>query len=288
MGLAPNVAYGCTVSYQGCTVSVPSVTLNNDVLQIAITDKDDIICNGDLSSYANVSILSGDSATTSFAWSNGATTQNINNMPAGTYTVTATSGSCSVTQSITVVDIILTINPWIVTAGQTNATLQLNDMADIDAVLNTNHSNPVYGWSLDSVDVVSITDSTMAATMVTGLASGDAWLYFTATAGPCSVIDSVIVTVEAYLGMPTAFSPNGDGINDFFQPAGLTGGSNKVTKFEIYNRWGQLLYNDNVAFSWDGTFNGVAQPVDVYIYVFEYTPDNGAPVEIRGEFTLIR
>jgi gliding motility-associated-like protein len=288
MGLASNLAYSCTVTYQGCTVAVPAVSLTNDALQIAIVDKDDIICNGDLSSYANIDILVGDSATTSFAWSNGATTQNIAGMSAGTYTVTATSGSCAVTQSITVVDVLLTINPWIVTAGQNSGTIQLNDMADIDGVLNTNHANAVFGWTQDVAGIVSIADSTLVATMVTGLESGDTWLYFTANAGPCTAMDSVLVTTEAYLGMPTAFSPNGDGINDLFQPAGLTGGSNKVTKFEIYNRWGQLLYSDNIAYSWDGNFNGVPQPVDVYIYVFEYTPDNGAPVEIRGEFTLIR
>ena len=288
MGLASNLAYSCTVTYQGCTVAVPAVSLTNDALQIAIVDKDDIICNGDLSSYANIDILVGDSATTSFAWSNGATTQNIAGMSAGTYTVTATSGSCAVTQSITVVDVLLTINPWIVTAGQNSGTIQLNDMADIDGVLNTNHANAVYGWTQDVAGIVSIADSTLVATMVTGLESGDTWLYFTANAGPCTAMDSVLVTTEAYLGMPTAFSPNGDGINDLFQPAGLTGGSNKVTKFEIYNRWGQLLYSDNIAYSWDGNFNGVPQPIDVYIYVFEYTPDNGAPVEIRGEFTLIR
>ena len=49
----------------------------------------------------------------------------------------------------------------------------------------------------------------------------------------------------------------------------------KVMKFEIYNRWGQLLYSDNLAHSWDGNFNGVPQPVDVYIFVFECVQNIG-------------
>ncbi len=286
-GLAPSVPYSCTVTYQGCTVAIPSVTLSNDVLQIAITDKDDIICNGDLASYANVTLLSGDSATTSYVWSNGATTQNISGLAAGSYSVTATSGSCIVTQSITVVDIALSVNPWIVTAGQLNGVVQVNGIADIDGGVVTNHANPMYSWTQDSSGFVSIADSSLIATNVTGLQKGSTWLYITATAGPCIVVDSVYVTVESYMGMPTAFTPNGDGINDFFQPVGLTG-SNKVMKFEIYNRWGQLVYSDPVVHSWDGNYLGAPQAVDVYIYVFEYAPDNAPVVEIRGEFTLIR
>jgi gliding motility-associated-like protein len=281
------VPYSCTISYQGCTVEIPSVTLSNDFLQIAITDKDDIICNGDLASYANVSILSGNPASTSFLWSNGDTTQNVSGLSAGTYTVTATSGSCVVTQSISIVDIALSLNPWIVTTGQVDALLQVNGIADIDAGVSTNHSNPSFMWMAESADIVTITDSSLAVTTVTGFQKGYTKLIVTATAGPCVVVDSVFVTVEAYMGMPTAFTPNGDGINDLFQPAGLSG-SNKVVKFEIYNRWGQLVYNDPLVHAWDGTFNGVPQPVDVYVFVFEYYPDNAPGVEIRGEFTLIR
>jgi gliding motility-associated-like protein len=128
------------------------------------------------------------------------------------------------------------------------------------------------------------------ATFVTGQPSSgasDTWLYFTATAGPCTVMDSVWVEVQSYLGMPTAFTPNGDGINDLFRPAGLQN-FEKVFKFEIYNRFGQLVYNDAANPQWDGTLNGVAQPRDVYIYVFEYSTDTGEVILVRGEFTLLR
>ncbi|MDC0231406.1 gliding motility-associated C-terminal domain-containing protein, partial [Aureispira] len=286
-GLSPSVPYSCTVSYQGCSVVVADTTLSNDILQIAITDKDDIICNGDLASYANVTLLSGDSATTSFIWSNNATTQNISGLAAGTYTVTATSGSCTVTQSITVIDITLTTDPWVVTSGQDVGTIQLNGVVDIDGGLNTNHANPAYYWTQDTTGSVEIGDSSLISTTATGLLDGTEWLYFNVTAGPCSAMDSIYIIVESYMGMPTAFTPNGDGINDYFQPAGLAG-SIKVFQFNIFNRWGQLLYDDALNHSWDGTFQGVPQPMEVYVYVFEYAPDNGDPILIRGEFTLIR
>ncbi|CAA6807771.1 MAG: internalin, putative [uncultured Aureispira sp.] len=286
--LNAGTAYTCDVTYQGCTVTVGPLTMNSSTLQIAITDKDDIICNGDLSSYANVTLMTGDSATTTYLWSNGATTQNISGMAAGTYTVTATSGSCAVTQSITVVDISLGVNAWVGATGQQTATIQVNDIIPINGGVTTNHANPVYTWTQSNPSIVTITDSTVNATDATGNpGNGSTVLTFTATAGPCSATGSVEITVESYMGMATAFTPNGDGINDLFQPAGLQM-SDKVIQFKIYNRWGQLIYNDNINHFWDGTYQGVPQPQDIYIYVFEYIPSVGNPILIRGEFTLIR
>lgn len=286
-GLVPNTAYTVTVTYQGCTAIAGPVTLSNDTLEIIIDNKDDINCNGDSSSYVDVELLAGNPANVTYLWSNGATTQDISNLTAGTYTVTATSGTCVATQSINVVNVTLTGQAWINAPGQREASIQVNTVADINAGINTNFANPVYSWTEQDTSIVDVTDPTIPATTITGVTGGDTWLYFEATAGVCTFRDSVRVTVESYLGMPTAFTPNGDGVNDVFQPAGLMM-SSKVLQFTIYNRWGQVVYNDNVNHSWDGTYQGVPQPQDAYIYVFEYVPDNGEPVFIRGEFMLIR
>lgn len=287
IGLVEGVAYTCDVTFEGCTETVGPITLTSDSLHIAITDKDDITCNGDFASYANLTLITGDPSTTTFAWSNGASTQNISGMGPGTYTVTATSGTCTATQSLTVVDVTLTTNAWVGQTGDKTATIQLTTPIDIDGGVGTNHANPVYSWTESNSTIVDITDPTLAATIATGAKGGDVWLTLNATAGPCTAVDSILITVESYLGMPTAFTPNGDGINDLFRPAGLKM-SDKVLQFKIYNRWGQLVYSDNVNHFWDGTYQGVAQAQDVYIYVFEYAPQGEDPVYIRGEFTLMR
>ena len=60
----------------------------------------------------------------------------------------------------------------------------------------------------------------------------------------------------------TSFSPNGDGLNDVYKPY-LTGISE--VNFEIYNRWGQLVFQGNsINSSWDGTYLGKAVPNGVY------------------------
>lgn len=284
-GLAAG-SYTCTVTYQGCSIVIPATTLTNDSLQISVADMNGIICNGDTASaYINLDVLPA-TANPTFMWSNNATTQNISGLSAGIYTVTASLGNaCQTTLSATIADITLTLNATI--NNDTIETIQLNDSIAIDAGVTTNHSNPSYMWTADSAGVVSFLDSSMASTFAKGIGGGHSWLYITANAGPCSAVDSVFITVESYLGMPTAFTPNGDGINDFFRPAGLQN-SDKVLQFKVYNRWGQLLYDDIINHEWDGTYQGVPQPQDVYIYTYEYAPANRERIIIRGEFTLIR
>lgn len=68
--------------------------------------------------------------------------------------------------------------------------------------------------------------------------------------------------------VPNAFTPNGDGINDFFLPILI---AEDPTEFEFYifNRWGELLFEaeSSQTTGWDGTYNGV--PVESEIYVWK-------------------
>ncbi len=111
------------------------------------------------------------------------------------------------------------------------------------------------------------------------------------TAG-CDSIIIVNVTeilVSVFEGIPDIFSPNGDGVNDLFFPIGLN--QNDVIRFRVFNRWSQEIYiGDNLENAgWDGRFQGVDQPSEVYIYLLEYDLGAGeGPKIIKGNFTLIR
>ena len=108
-------------------------------------------------------------------------------------------------------------------------------------------------------------------------------------AGGCVSIDSIILCVNpvGFLGLPSAFSPNNDGLNDNFGPVGLVGAD--VSRFEIYSRWGQLVHESSSGLAWDGKRNGQEQPRDVYIYIFEYKfPADPEPKTIRGVVTLLK
>lgn len=115
----------------------------------------------------------------------------------------------------------------------------------------------------------------------------------------CYKIDTLVVVVipeitPDSLVMPSAFTPNGDGINDFFGPVM---GSNfyddlVIKEFRIYNRYGQVVHNSTDY--WDGKFKGAEQPVGTYVYYIEvqYADPNNAGREktakAQGAVTLLR
>ena len=70
---------------------------------------------------------------------------------------------------------------------------------------------------------------------------------------------------EAVIWIPSAFTPNSDGLNDIFYVMGLV--SNEKFSFEIYNRWGERLFATNdPTIGWDGSYQGQIVQDDVYIY----------------------
>lgn len=87
--------------------------------------------------------------------------------------------------------------------------------------------------------------------------------------------------------MPNAFTPDGDNENDYFGP--VLFGDATVTSFQIFNRWGELVYdNDTPTTGWDGTQNGQPAASDVYLYKAVVTPLSGEEEVFIGNVTLIR
>jgi len=90
---------------------------------------------------------------------------------------------------------------------------------------------------------------------------------------------------EIYL--PNAFTPNGDGLNDYFGVPGFN--KNRLIKLTIYNRWGQLIFETNDANKrWDGRYKKSLQPVGIYIYYAEMENRKGNRITKKGVVTLIR
>lgn len=104
----------------------------------------------------------------------------------------------------------------------------------------------------------------------------------------CMTKDSIDVLVkETVIDMPNAFTPGGDGLNAVFKPSKR--GIAQLKSFNIYNRWGQKVYEStNADQGWDGTFHSKPQPVGVYIYTIDAVTDSGKPFSRQGTVTLIR
>jgi len=106
----------------------------------------------------------------------------------------------------------------------------------------------------------------------------------------CTAIDSQTIRVmrSCYIAVPSAFTPNGDGLNDFLYP--LSGFKAINLSFSVYNRYGQCVFTShNYADRWDGTINGTPQPAGTYVWMLNYIdPITNNPVSQKGTTVLIR
>ena len=85
--------------------------------------------------------------------------------------------------------------------------------------------------------------------------------------------------------IPTAFSPNGDGVNDIL----FVYGEIKDMSFVIYNQWGLKVFSSNNPLSgWDGKYKGQDQPEGNYTYVLTGNNLADRPIIINGIISLIR
>lgn len=97
-----------------------------------------------------------------------------------------------------------------------------------------------------------------------------------------------IEVLEQYsVDVPTAFSPNGDGINDQIFVGGW--GIETLLEFKIFNRWGQLIFDSSdINYGWDGTFRGKPQPTETYTYLVKAIGYDGQELNRSGLITLMR
>jgi gliding motility-associated-like protein len=141
-----------------------------------------------------------------------------------------------------------------------------------------------YSWDPDSL-VETFDDPTTSA-----FPSDTTVFYVTGTdANGCVSIDSVTVYVleDMSIATPNAFSPNGDGINDYYHPIFI--GLGQVTSFYIYDRWGALLFaSENSSERWDGTYQGVPQEIGSYLVVINAENLFGKHVEFTTILVLVR
>ncbi len=103
-----------------------------------------------------------------------------------------------------------------------------------------------------------------------------------------TVSKRIFVLPNCYIGIPSGFTPNGDGLNDFLYPLNAFKAVDLI--FRIYNRFGQVIFETrDWKKKWDGRINGMLQPSGTYVYLLEYThKDTGKKQVLKGTTILIR
>lgn len=98
----------------------------------------------------------------------------------------------------------------------------------------------------------------------------------------CQPVSAIIVPA---LDVPSAFTPNNDGVNDRVFVRGF--GISRMI-WRIYNRWGTLIYQSaSQKQGWDGTYKGILQPKEVYTYVLDVEFSDKTTLQKKGDITLL-
>jgi gliding motility-associated-like protein len=247
----------------------------------------DNLCFGD--SLGSVQILaSGGSGQFSISLEDKIISENeaLTGLKAGSYRIEIQdSRGCRLTQNIAVGEGI----PISAEAGQ-NKILELGSALVLEGSVFPPTGAYTYVWSPSQ----SLDCATCMATLASPTQSG--FFYFQVLdENLCSALDSVWIEVikNTTIFIPNAFSPNNDGVNDFFSVF-INQGIEEVESMKIFNRWGALIYEGkNLSgglekVGWDGTFKG--QPVDqgVYVYQIRLRFKDNTLVDYSGDVTILR
>jgi gliding motility-associated-like protein len=140
-------------------------------------------------------------------------------------------------------------------------------------------SNVHYLWTPD----LNINNDTLKSPTITGDVNTVYTLTVTDSRG-CVSSDTVLVKVSPLIGIPNTFTPNGDGVNDYWDINGLIAYTSAVV--DIYDRYGQQVFHSiGYAKPWDGTYAGKQVPIGVYYYVIH---TNFEGQLLSGWVTVIR
>lgn len=267
---------GCTSNAQ-ITISQPPLLMISQIVENQLCSNN---CNGRI-----VTTMQGGVQPYSYRWSTGESTSDIYGLCSGDYSLTITDANgCNLTSEYQienieyVPDLDATISSRIIYRGES-----------VRLVAETTTSGS-FDW-----DNEKVLDN---PTIYNPIAKPNENTTFTVEfhdANNCIAIDTVSVIVkevicgDPYIFVPNAFSPNGDGNNDFFKPFYP---SSIVTEmyFAIYDRWGAVVFETNNIRSdgWNGTFKGEKLAPDVYVFWLKAKCINGEEYEHKGNVTLIR
>ena len=105
----------------------------------------------------------------------------------------------------------------------------------------------------------------------------------------CTDTDDIYIKVinKAEIYIPTAFTPNNDGLNDLLRPAYI--GITQIDFFTVYNRWGKIVFSSKEqGKGWDGTIDGRPAGTDTYVWIVKGIDILGNLIEKKGSVVLIR
>lgn len=274
-------------SPEGCDTTITLFLTNNPLPSVEFAGSQTDICEGE---SARLSVQNP-TPSASYQWIkdgyiiSGATQHNYEANTGGVYRVTAISnrGCVDTSKRFT-----LMVNPA-AKAEITHISEQNVCIGDTVTILANAGDEYTYQWSPESIFRYTTGSLQQRAEAIVPTSYQPIYLVAMNRYG-CRAYDTAYVSAHPCcdIFMPTAFTPNNDGTNDYFAPSIREG--QRIIALQVFDRRGALVYdNANGTKGWDGRYpNGDEAPQTVYMYRFIYTCTDGEVYETKGDLTLIR
>jgi gliding motility-associated-like protein len=266
--------YLVNVRNGACNVEVAVELKEPDELKLAYNKTDEYCseANGEVNA-----IVIGGTPPYSYYWDNVLAGATVRDLQAGTYELLVRDQHQCQQQAGIRLD---NINLPPVNITNNDTTINIGQSVQLHAVNAVDYAwTPVAGLScIECADPMANPRQTTT------------YMVTTVTGKNCVRTDMVTVhlTFNHSLYIPTAFTPNGDGVNDQFvvRIRGVA-----MYNIRIYSRWGQLVFSsNNVSEHWDGKMKNLLQPGGSYVYIVTYSFYGQEDKQLmqKGAFTLIR
>jgi gliding motility-associated-like protein len=158
--------------------------------------------------------------------------------------------------------------------------------------LTNNSQGPIttWQWNFGNMQTSALEDPPAVHYPMTGVETNYTISLTVADANGCQDTKSQSIKVfsTCIIAVPSAFTPNNDGLNDYFYPLNAFKAVN--LDFKVFNRWGQVVFHSNDwSRKWDGRLKGVPQASDVYVWTLYYKDrDTNVEHSLKGTVMLIR
>ncbi len=250
-----------------CAIALPVSVTSPEKLNLVAT-VNEAACGFNNGSITTV--VTGGTAPIDYLWSNSAVTTSINDLAPGVYQLfLKDANGCTVNSDNIFVN--NRVNDVAVSLGPDRS------ICPGQSVVLKPGNFAAYQWQ----------DNSTSATYTVN-APGTYSVMVTDNAG-CKGFSTVKIDECADIYFPSAFTPNGDPVNDKFGPSGNNLAAINNYKLIVYGRWGEVVFSSTDPYKkWDGTYKGKPQGTGTFVWIATYSINNLLPITQKGTLTLFR
>ena len=199
-----------------------------------------------------------------------------------TYFVSVSNGSgCS---SVDRAKVMIRVLPPVKIFAGNDTAISLNEPLQLNATDVNSSGFDSYAWS-----PAFGLNNPFVQNPVANLNQNMVYMVTAKTSEGCTAADTISIKFfeAASIYVPSAFTPNKDGLNDIFRP--ILVGIRTLKNFSVFNRFGQLVYTTSTpGAGWDGTIYGVKQSTATFVWMVEAVDYKGNVLTKKGTVVLIR